>query len=727
VPHGLDGLVLAASLGEILGTLFVSAIAAGCNRTYPRFHLKAWAWSWLAAALLGAVATVSALLMPLPRLAAAALAAAVVLLRCAQLAWFLAGAHSFLNGVAPQPRPGRARVLAALALGLALVAASQPGVVRVLAGTVLPGSLLGASLLWAGWSALRGAAAAGVGVRLVGGTLLLLGAGKLHDVALRVSLLAGGPLPAYSVLIGFVEYAVLTGLGLGLVQTLLDDESRRLTQSEAERRAQLAELERERDRLRVSEEKFEKVFRSSPDAITITDPWEGARIVDVNEGFERLSGYAAAEAIGKTTLELGLWTRPEDRERLASDLDRRGRHREEHVEMRARNGERRVCSMSGEVIEIAGKRYAVTVTRDVTVQREAEQRLRDSEERLRRISEAAFEGIVFSEGGVIVDANAQFSAMLGYQPEELIGRPVLNCVASEDRELVTKAISEQATAYEHRALRKDGTIFPVEIRARMLTVQGRPLRVTAVRNLSERTRLEAELRRRETLAAMGSLVAAVAHEVRTPLFSLSATIDALEAGSATQPEDRELKDLLGSQVRRLSSLMGDLLDYGRPPKLRPVVAGIREPLERAVRACSEQASQSGVRVELAIPAALPPISADPQRLEQVFENLVSNAVQHTPPGSKVRISVAAERGERAGLACRIEDEGSGIPAGDLERLFEPFFTKRKGGTGLGLPIAQRFAEAHGGSLTAANRPEGGAMFVVWLPLPPATDAGGPFA
>jgi PAS domain S-box-containing protein len=728
VAHGLDGLVLAASLGEILGALFVSAIAAGCNHTYPRFHLESWAWSWLAAALMGALGMLSALLAPSPSRVAAASSAAFVLLCCAQLAWFLAGAHSFLKGAPPKPWHGRARVLAALALGLAVVAAgSGPGAVRAMAG-VLPGALLGGSFLWAGWSALRGPVHEGVGVRLVGGTLLLLGAGQLHDAALRVSLLAGGPFPAYALLIGFIDYAVLTGLGLGLVQTLLDDESRRLAQSEAERRAHEAELERERDRLRASEEKFAKVFRSSPDAILISDPWEGKELVDVNEGFERLSGYTAAEAIGKSTLELGLWVRPEDQQRVVSHLERYGRHREAQVEMRTRSGERRVCSMSAEVIETAGRRYVVTVARDVTAQREAEQRLRDSEERLRRISEATFEGIVLSEDGIMVDANAQLAAMLGCRPEELIGRPVLDCVAPEDRARVTEALgSGHASAYEHRALRKDGSVFQVEIRARTLTVQGRLLRVTAIRDLSERTRLEAELRRRDTLAAMGTLVAAVAHEVRTPLFSLSATIDALDAGSATPSQDRELRELLVSQVRRLSNLMGDLLDYGRPPTLKPVVAGIRDPLERAVRACSEEASQGGVQVELAIPAELPPISADPQRLEQVFENLVSNAVQHAPRGSKVRVSVAAEGGERVGLSCRIEDEGSGIPAADLERLFEPFFTKRRGGTGLGLPIAQRFAEAHGGSLTATNRPEGGAMFIVWLPLPPATDAGGALA
>jgi signal transduction histidine kinase len=300
-------------------------------------------------------------------------------------------------------------------------------------------------------------------------------------------------------------------------------------------------------------------------------------------------------------------------------------------------------------------------------------------------------------------------------------------VAAEDRVRVAEAIQSGDTgAYEHRALRKDGSIFPVEIRARAMTVQGQVIRVTAVRDLSERTHLESELRRRETLAAMGSLVAGVAHEVRTPLFSISATLDALEAGGATAAQQQELKELLRGQVRRLSGLMQDLLDYGRPPKLKLVRGLVREPLERAVRSCQARTPPQ-VGIEVDVPDGLPELQLDPARLEQVFENLVSNAVQHSPRGSRVRLAVRHVDAPRPGLLCTVEDEGPGLNAADLLRVFEPFFSRRPGGTGMGLAVAQRFVEAHGGTLTAANRPSGGSVFTVSLPAAAETGVGGAVA
>ena len=363
---------------------------------------------------------------------------------------------------------------------------------------------------------------------------------------------------------------------------------------------------------------------------------------------------------------------------------------------------------------------AVWVARDVTDRHRAEEKLRASEQRWRRISEATFEGIGFSENGVVVDVNTQLADILGGTAEELVGRPVVELVAPEDRERVAAALRrESAVAYEHRALRKDGTTVLVETRARALTFEGRELRVTAVRDVSERARLEAELRRRERLAAIGALVGGVAHEVRTPLFSISATLDALEADARNGEAEQELKALLRSQVSRLSNLMQDLLEYSRPPRLRLATVSPADAVRQAVSHCQRLAEQSDVRILPQLPADLPEVQLDLGRIEQVIENLIANAVQHSPRGASVAVSGVAARAPRAGVLLSVEDDGPGIPESDLDRVFEPFFSRRRGGTGLGLAIAQRFVEAHGGTLSAANRVAArGATFTVFLPDSP---------
>ena len=316
--------------------------------------------------------------------------------------------------------------------------------------------------------------------------------------------------------------------------------------------------------------------------------------------------------------------------------------------------------------------------------------------------------------------NTQLADILGGTAEELVGRPVVELVAPEDRERVAAALRrENAVAYEHRALRKDGTTVLVETRARALTFEGRELRVTAVRDVSERARLEAELRRRERLAAIGALVGGVAHEVRTPLFSISATLDALEADARNGEAEQELKALLRSQVSRLSNLMQDLLEYSRPPRLRLATVSPADAVRQAVSHCQRLAEQSDVRILPQLPADLPEVQLDLGRIEQVIENLIANAVQHSPRGASVAVSGVASRAPRAGVLLSVEDDGPGIPESDLDRVFEPFFSRRRGGTGLGLAIAQRFVEAHGGTLSAANRVAArGATFTVFLPDSP---------
>jgi signal transduction histidine kinase len=132
-----------------------------------------------------------------------------------------------------------------------------------------------------------------------------------------------------------------------------------------------------------------------------------------------------------------------------------------------------------------------------------------------------------------------------------------------------------------------------------------------------------------------------------------------------------------------------------------------------------------VRVEDEVPPDLPALDGEGARLEQALENLLANAIQHAPPGSSVRVRAAPDVLDgRPAMRCTVEDDGPGIAPEDMERLFDPFFSRRKGGTGLGLSIVHRVAEAHGGTVTAENRAQGGARFTLFLPLGPSDEGTG---
>jgi len=228
--------------------------------------------------------------------------------------------------------------------------------------------------------------------------------------------------------------------------------------------------------------------------------------------------------------------------------------------------------------------------------------------------------------------------------------------------------------------------------------------------------LQQELHRKESLSAIGTLVAGVAHEARNPLFAISATVDALlpRAGSGKPASPQLLA--LQEHTTRLGRLMTDLLDYGRP------IAGDLTPgplctvAAKAIASCADLSRQAGVTVELAGDPAPNLVDMDEDRLQQVFQNLLQNGIELTPPGGRVEVEVRTEaRRGRAGVLCTVRDSGPGFDPAHLPQVFEPFFSRRKGGTGLGLSIVHRIVEQHAGDVEAANHPAGGGMVSVWLP------------
>jgi signal transduction histidine kinase len=225
------------------------------------------------------------------------------------------------------------------------------------------------------------------------------------------------------------------------------------------------------------------------------------------------------------------------------------------------------------------------------------------------------------------------------------------------------------------------------------------------------------------MSLLGSLVAGVAHEVRNPLFGISSILDAFETRFSDRTEYLRYTNVLRDEIGRLTLLMEELLEYGKPFRGELYLVSIEEMVARSIRSCMPAAEVAQVTLESNVEESLPKVRIDRRRLSKVFVNLVENAIQHSPAGGKV--SVEARKvvdGQQEWVECVVRDAGPGILDQDLPRIFEPFFSKRRGGTGLGLAIAQRIMEEHAGKLIAGNNPEVGACMIARFPVPAEGDS-----
>jgi signal transduction histidine kinase len=219
------------------------------------------------------------------------------------------------------------------------------------------------------------------------------------------------------------------------------------------------------------------------------------------------------------------------------------------------------------------------------------------------------------------------------------------------------------------------------------------------------------------MSALGQLVGGVAHELRNPLFGITAALDAF-GPHLTGPRLAQLDRTLRGQVGHLQALMVGLLDYGKAAgEGERTAASLELPLRHALTDCAAQADAAGVTVDVSLPPGLPLVPMDALQLVQVFRNLIQNAVAFSPQGAVVRVLAARDPG---GVRVEVLDRGGGFSADDLPKLFEPFFSRRSGGTGLGLAIVRRIVEQHGGIVDAGHREGGGARMVVRLAV---ADAG----
>jgi len=359
----------------------------------------------------------------------------------------------------------------------------------------------------------------------------------------------------------------------------------------------------------------------------------------------------------------------------------------------------RHLQLGGRRMEIGGTPYLVGTGTDVTEQRRSaaerlrlRQEIRQSAIEWRQTFDSVSTPIVITDmNGVIQRLNESATKLAGLPEPEIVGRDI-SVIRHGD----------------------DGRRWDISVSPLFPDMDNSP-RITVFWEITRIVALQESLRRSETMTAMGKLVGGVAHEVRNPLFGISATLDAYTEEMNTD-ELREMAATLRDQVGRLSRLMKELLEFGKPVAVTLHPGALDLLIDEVIASRRAPAAEGEVELRNYIDPGVPLIPMDRERMRQVFENVVDNALQHAPRGTAVTIS--GDMLLHAGRHCveiRIEDEGKGFMAGEMRHVFEPFFTRRERGTGLGLSIVQKIVEEHEGVVTASNRAQGGARITIRLP------------
>jgi hypothetical protein len=236
---------------------------------------------------------------------------------------------------------------------------------------------------------------------------------------------------------------------------------------------------------------------------------------------------------------------------------------------------------------------------------------------------------------------------------------------------------------------------------------------------------DAEMLQAEHLATMGELAAGVAHEIRNPLAGIAGAIEIITKDFPKDHPDREVMEDLRQEVRRIEKVLNDMLAYARPKPPQFGRADLKDTFARTLQLARQQLGSKNVEFSVQVPPDLPAFRMDSEQLHQVLLNLVLNGVQAIEREGKITITAKFNAPGGPGQANLVEisvsDTGAGIPPESLERIFRPFYTTKRGGTGLGLSLCRRIVRQHGGTLTVESKLGKGSRFIISLPLRQAVE------
>jgi PAS domain S-box-containing protein len=456
-------------------------------------------------------------------------------------------------------------------------------------------------------------------------------------------------------------------------------------------------------------------------------------VVDCNERWCEMFGYSRDEMFHPGSMERGV--APED---LAAAQERiqKGIEGEFVITCVRKDGTRLRAEFSTKQTRLGDRPLRVVALRNVTERERTAALLRESEERLRLILEATFDGVIISRSGKVIDASDGIARFFGRGREELIGSQILNLVAPSEREAVSRRIEKETVgSYETVAIAAGGELAPVMVVTVMSTLDGAPARVAALRDLREARRLEHERRqlelqveRSQRLDSLGVLASGIAHDFNNLLVGILGGSELL-LGTVDDADQRVLLESIHTAGERAANLTKQMLAYAGRRSLATTEPIVLADLWRELRTLLDAGLSKKAYLEIDVaPDCV--VLGERATLMQVFMNLLTNASDalDDKPGT---IRVSAERvlqpdarwqnalgvavGPGNWVLVRVQDSGAGMDTVTASRIFEPFFSTKPRGHGLGLGSCLGIIKAHGGAMLVESSPGQGSAFSVLLP------------
>lgn len=497
-------------------------------------------------------------------------------------------------------------------------------------------------------------------------------------------------------------------------------EERHLINAIAERLGRISERVHAEEALR--HELFAKMFFVSPVPTTITSLSEGY-LVMANEAFARLIGQGQDEIIGKSVTDLHVWADPKERKRIGKVLREKGSVQNVDIQVLHTSGKIRNCLYSAVVVEFGTQPNILSMAVDITDRKHAEEALQESEKKYTLLVENALTGIYIDQDGKIVFANDRAGEIYGCTKEDLLGIKTWKLVHPEDRPLTNKMRAKRLkgqdapSEYEARGLTKDGRTIWIRRRNTRIEYDGGPAVLGNIVDITEQKRAEEELQKINE--ELKNFVHMVSHDLKSPIISVQGFSSRLLKNYQEKLGDKGVKYLeqIKASSRRMELLVADLLVLSRIGEVEYSFKDVSSHKIVKNVTSSLRARLKNKGIELDVAESLPVIHSDGERICQVFENLLVNAIKFLGDTQNPKIEIGYE--DRGALHLfYVKDNGIGIDPKRHRQVFDMFRrlkqTADEEGTGLGLSIVERIVESHGGRVWVESQKGKGAIFYFTL-------------